>query len=89
LCAELVARGPQVIRFGSRDAGLSSHSPDLPAALAGDTSSASCTLFDMHAVRHGGGRRARSDRRYGPRPVSRAVAEITSRITGSSGASKW
>jgi hypothetical protein len=81
---ELVARGLQVIRFGSRDAGLSSHfpAPDLPAALAGDTSSASCKLSDMAA----GAELAVID--DGPRPASRAVAEITSRITGSSGASK-
>jgi hypothetical protein len=36
----------RVIRFDNRDAGLSSHfpdapPPDLPAAMAGDTSSAS------------------------------------------------
>ncbi|MEV8630871.1 alpha/beta hydrolase [Streptosporangium sp. NPDC051023] len=54
LCAELVAHGLQVIRFDNRDAGLSSHfpdapAPDLPAALAGDTSSASYTLSDMAA----------------------------------------
>nr|BFE88838.1 hypothetical protein GCM10020093_114390 [Planobispora longispora] len=53
-CAGLVARGLQVIRFDNRDAGLSSHfhdapAPDLAAALAGDTSSASYTLSDMAA----------------------------------------
>ncbi|MBB6555211.1 pimeloyl-ACP methyl ester carboxylesterase [Nonomuraea rubra] len=53
-CAELVARGCQVIRFDNRDAGLSTHfhdapEPDLPAALAGDPSSASYTLSDMAA----------------------------------------
>ncbi|GAA2215354.1 alpha/beta hydrolase [Nonomuraea monospora] len=51
-CAELVARGCQVIRFDNRDAGLSTHfhdapPPDLQAALAGDASSASYTLSDM------------------------------------------
>jgi len=44
----------QVIRFDNRDIGLSSHFPDAPtpdlqAALAGDTSSASYTLSDMAA----------------------------------------
>lgn len=53
-CAELVAHGVQVIRFDNRDVGLSSHfpdapTPDLPAALAGDLSSASYTLSDMAA----------------------------------------
>ncbi len=53
-CAEIVAHGLQVIRFDNRDVGLSSHfpdapPPDLPAALAGDTSSASYTLSDMAA----------------------------------------
>lgn len=53
-CAELVARGVQAIRFDNRDVGLSSHfpnapAPDLQAALAGDTSSASYTLSDMAA----------------------------------------
>ena len=53
-CAELAARGLQVIRFDNRDAGLSSHLseapvPDLPAALAGDTSTAAYTLSDMAA----------------------------------------
>ena len=53
-CAELVGRGVQVIRFDNRDSGLSSHFPDapvpdLPAALAGDFSSASYTLTDMAA----------------------------------------
>ncbi|MEV0619391.1 alpha/beta hydrolase [Nonomuraea sp. NPDC050404] len=51
-CAELVARGCHVIRFDNRDAGLSTHfhdapPPDLRAAMAGDTSSASYTLSDM------------------------------------------
>ncbi len=45
-CAGLVAHSVQVIRFDNRDVGRSSHFPDaptfdLPAALAGDTSSAS------------------------------------------------
>lgn len=50
----LVGRGLQVIRFDNRDAGHSTHlddapTPDLPAALAGDLSSASYTLSDMAA----------------------------------------
>lgn len=53
-CAELAGHGVQVIRFDNRDVGLSSHFPDAPtpdlqAALAGDTSSASYTLSDMAA----------------------------------------
>jgi pimeloyl-ACP methyl ester carboxylesterase len=53
-CAELVARGMQVIRFDNRDVGCSSHfpdapPPDLPAVLAGDLSSASYNLSDMAA----------------------------------------
>ena len=53
-CSELVAHGVQMIRFDNRDVGLSSHFPDAPtpdlqAALAGDTSSASYTLSDMAA----------------------------------------
>ena len=53
-CAELIARGLQVIRFDNRDVGLSTHLddapiPDLPAALAGDLSSAAYTLSDMAA----------------------------------------
>ncbi|MET7336814.1 alpha/beta hydrolase [Nonomuraea sp. NPDC005650] len=53
-CAELVDRGLHVIRFDNRDSGLSTHlhdapEPDLPAALAGDVSSASYTLSDMAA----------------------------------------
>jgi len=51
-CQALADRGLQVIRFDNRDAGLSTHltaapPPDLPAALAGDLSSASYTLSDM------------------------------------------
>ncbi|MFD0356989.1 alpha/beta fold hydrolase [Streptomyces sp. NPDC127110] len=51
-CAELTARGVQLIRFDNRDAGLSTHFPDapvpdVPAALAGDLSSASYSLSDM------------------------------------------
>lgn len=50
----LVSRGLQVIRFDNRDAGRSTHlhdapPPNLPAALAGDLSSASYTLSDMAA----------------------------------------
>src|ERR1700685_4295323 len=53
-CHSLVDRGLQVIRFDNRDSGLSTHltdapPPDLPAALAGDLSSASYTLSDMAA----------------------------------------
>ena len=53
-CKALVERGLQVIRFDNRDSGLSTHlldapPPDLPAALAGDLSSASYTLSDMAA----------------------------------------
>jgi pimeloyl-ACP methyl ester carboxylesterase len=53
-CAELVARGLQVIRFDNRDIGLSTHlhrapAPDVQAAFAGDTSSAAYTLSDMAA----------------------------------------
>ncbi|GAA1688136.1 alpha/beta hydrolase [Nonomuraea maheshkhaliensis] len=51
-CAELASLGHHVIRFDNRDAGLSTHfhdapPPDLPAAMAGDLSSASYTLSDM------------------------------------------
>ncbi len=51
-CRSLVKQGLQVIRFDNRDSGLSTHMtlapiPDLPAALAGDYSSASYTLTDM------------------------------------------
>jgi pimeloyl-ACP methyl ester carboxylesterase len=51
-CRALVKRGLQVIRFDNRDSGLSTHMtlappPDLPAALAGDCSSASYALTDM------------------------------------------
>lgn len=54
LCHQLAARGLHVIRFDNRDAGRSTHitdapAPDLPAALAGDLSSASYTLSDMAA----------------------------------------
>jgi pimeloyl-ACP methyl ester carboxylesterase len=50
----LVNRGLQVIRFDNRDAGHSTHfnaapKPNLPAALAGDLSSAAYTLSDMAA----------------------------------------
>jgi len=53
-CRALVEGGLQVIRFDNRDAGLSTHlmdapPPNLPAALAGDLSSASYTLSDMAA----------------------------------------
>jgi pimeloyl-ACP methyl ester carboxylesterase len=52
--AALVNRGLQVIRFDNRDSGHSTHfndapKPDLPAALAGDLSSASYTLSHMAA----------------------------------------
>jgi pimeloyl-ACP methyl ester carboxylesterase len=50
----LVARDLHVVRFDNRDSGRSTHMrdaplPDLPAALAGDRSSASYTLSDMAA----------------------------------------
>jgi pimeloyl-ACP methyl ester carboxylesterase len=53
-CNALVNHGLQVIRFDNRDSGLSTHMtlaprPDVPAALAGDLSSASYTLSDMAA----------------------------------------
>ncbi len=53
-CADLAGRGHRVIRFDNRDVGLSTHlngapPPDLAAALAGDTSSASYTLADLAA----------------------------------------
>ena len=52
--AALVGRGLQVVRFDNRDAGHSTHiddapMPNLPAALAGDFSSAAYTLSDMAA----------------------------------------
>ena len=52
--ASLLGRGLQVIRFDNRDAGRSTHfhgapTPDVPAALAGDLSSAAYTLSDMAA----------------------------------------
>lgn len=51
-CQALVGRGLQIIRFDNRDSGLSTHlvdapTPNLPAVLAGDHSSASYTLSDM------------------------------------------
>ncbi|HLT35687.1 MAG TPA: alpha/beta hydrolase [Enhygromyxa sp.] len=50
----LVARDLHVVRFDNRDSGHSTHmdnapSPDLPAALSGDLSSASYTLSDLAA----------------------------------------
>lgn len=53
-CMELVNHGLQVIRFDSRDTGLSTHFtnapvPDFPAVMAGDFSSVSYTLSDMAA----------------------------------------
>ncbi len=53
-CHALAGHGLQLIRFDNRDAGLSTHmtdapTPDLPAALAGELSSASYTLSDMAA----------------------------------------
>ena len=53
-CRALEARGLYVIRFDNRDIGLSTHlhdapAPDVMAALAGDTRSASYTLTDMAA----------------------------------------
>ena len=51
-CHLLVDRGLQVIRFDNRDVGLSTHlhqapEPNVLAAMAGDTSSASYTLSTM------------------------------------------
>jgi pimeloyl-ACP methyl ester carboxylesterase len=51
-CRALADRGHFVVRFDNRDIGLSTHMhdappPDLTAAFAGDTSSASYTLSDM------------------------------------------
>jgi pimeloyl-ACP methyl ester carboxylesterase len=51
-CEGLAERGHFVVRFDNRDIGLSTHlhdapSPDVMAAAAGDTSSASYTLSDM------------------------------------------
>ena len=53
-CSALVACGLHVIRFDNRDVGLSTHmhdarTPDVMAALSGDSSSASYTLSDMAA----------------------------------------
>jgi pimeloyl-ACP methyl ester carboxylesterase len=53
-CLALEARGLYVIRFDNRDIGLSTHlhdapAPDVMAAVAGDTRSASYTLTDMAA----------------------------------------
>jgi pimeloyl-ACP methyl ester carboxylesterase len=52
LCAALVAEDFFVVRYDNRDVGLSTHlhdarPPDLDAAMAGDSSSASCRLEDM------------------------------------------
>jgi pimeloyl-ACP methyl ester carboxylesterase len=54
LCQRLADRGFHIIRFDNRDVGLSTHfhkapTPDVMAAIAGDTSSASYTLSDMAA----------------------------------------
>jgi pimeloyl-ACP methyl ester carboxylesterase len=53
-CQMLASGGVRVIRFDNRDIGLSSHmtdapAPDVAAALAGSTASASYTLSDMAA----------------------------------------
>ena len=53
-CRALESRGLYVIRFDNRDIGLSTHlhdapAPDVMAAVAGDTRSASYTLTDMAA----------------------------------------
>src|SRR3954451_17690626 len=48
----LADRGLHVFRFDNRDIGLSTHlegMPDISAMLAGDTSSAPYTLYDMAA----------------------------------------
>jgi pimeloyl-ACP methyl ester carboxylesterase len=51
LCQAFVDRGFFVVRFDNRDVGLSTHLhhvvPDVPAAAAGDLSSAAYTLEDM------------------------------------------
>src|SRR3954463_11928960 len=51
-CAGLAECGLSVVRFDNRDIGLSTHlhdapPPNVPAAMMGDTSSASYTLSDM------------------------------------------
>ncbi len=53
-CVVLASHGVHVIRFDNRDIGLSTHmsqapAPDVPAALAGSTGSASYNLTDMAA----------------------------------------
>jgi pimeloyl-ACP methyl ester carboxylesterase len=53
-CRTLIERGLQVVLFDNRDSGLSTHLtasplPNLPAALAGDLSSATYTLSEMAA----------------------------------------
>jgi pimeloyl-ACP methyl ester carboxylesterase len=53
-CTALAARGLFVVRFDNRDVGLSTHlhdapEPDIAAAFAGNTESASYTLSDMAA----------------------------------------
>jgi pimeloyl-ACP methyl ester carboxylesterase len=53
-CRQLADRGFRVVRFDNRDVGLSEKieggpTPDLMAAITGDTSSASYTLEDMAA----------------------------------------
>jgi len=53
-CMELANRNLQIIRFDSRDSGLSTHfndapAPDFAAAMKGDFSSVSYTLSDMAA----------------------------------------
>jgi pimeloyl-ACP methyl ester carboxylesterase len=53
-CEQIAERGFHVIRFDNRDVGLSTHfhdapTPDVLAAMVGDTSSASYTLSDMAA----------------------------------------
>ncbi|MFI7000765.1 alpha/beta fold hydrolase [Nocardia sp. NPDC050175] len=53
-CTELVDRGLHVVRFDSRDTGHSTHLSDapvvdMPAAMAGDLTTASYTLSDMAA----------------------------------------
>jgi pimeloyl-ACP methyl ester carboxylesterase len=54
LCQSLADRGFHVIRFDNRDVGLSTHfhdapTPDVVAAMVGDTSSASYLVNDMAA----------------------------------------
>lgn len=48
-CAELVRRGPQVIRFDNRDTGLSSHFPSAPVP---DLQAGPGPVADLDDVHH-------------------------------------